>query len=198
MPFWLQFFFFLTIAGVGYVLLGRLHSIDEALWQGRRIIGKRLEIYDRIAPDLNRIYCFRRLVGYWKDVSPTDLIETKRRLDKEVNIYRHLMTEHFYARYNEFLRLTFLTFTGQGEDAKIRAVIVHELGDRRKHAHYSWDAAYGPMFDDVDLPTDHQIDAAYLDAMNALKACIGLRDTDKPKGGPSIRTLLKGRPGAEE
>ena len=176
MPVWLTTFFLLMFAGLGGGLLWRLRSIDRALWQNRPILAKRLEIYDRIAPDMNRIYCFRRLVGYWKEVSPPDLIATKRRLDREVNIYRHLLSEDFYQRHFEFMQLCFHTFTGQGEDAKIRAVIIHDLGDRRTQAAYDWDAAWELMFDARDLPTDYQIDEAYMQAMNALKRSIGLTD----------------------
>ena len=176
MPVWLTTLFLLIFAGLGGGLLWRLRSIDGALWQNRPILAKRLEIYDRIAPDMNRIYCFRRLVGYWKDIPPPDLIATKRRLDREVNIYRHLLSEDFYQRHFEFMQLCFHTFTGQGEDAKIRAVIVHDLGDRRTHASYEWNETWEHMFTTADLPTDYQIDEAYMQAMNALKRSIGLSD----------------------
>jgi len=176
MPLWLQIVALLLATAFGVALLIRLTSIDAALWQNRRIISKRLQIYERIAPDLNRIYCFRRYLGYWKDVSPPDLITTKRRLDREVNISRHLLSEEFYRAYLDFMGLTFRTFTGQGEDAKIRAVVVHDLGDRRIHAAYQWDEAFEWMFDAEDLPTDYQIDEAYMMAMNGLRRCVGLRD----------------------
>jgi hypothetical protein len=173
---WLQVLFALVFAGLAGASIWRLRSIDGALWQNRPILAKRLDIYDRIAPDMNRIYCFRRLVGYWKEVSPPDMIATKRRLDREVNIYRHLLSEDFYQRHFEFMQLCFHTFTGQGEDAKIRAVVEHALGDRRIHAGYEWDETWETMFAPDDLPTDYQIDEAYMQAMNALRRSIGLRD----------------------
>ncbi len=176
MPLWLQILFFLLAAGLGGALILRLTSIDHALWQSRPLIARRLEIYDRIAPDLNRIYCFIRLVGYWKEVSPADLIDTKRRLDKEVNINRHLLSEEFYRAHLEFMALTFRTFTGPGEDAKIRSTVIHDLGDRRKHVHYEWMDVFEFFFDPVDLPTDYQIDTAYMDVMNALKASLGVEE----------------------
>jgi len=176
MPLWLQLLSLLLATAFGVALLIRLSSIDAALWQNRRIIAKRLQIYERIAPDLNRIYCFRRYLGYWKEISPPDLITTKRRLDREVNISRHLLSEEFYRAYLDFMGLTFRTFTGQGEDAKIRAVVVHDLGDRRIHAAYDWDAGFEWMFDAEDLPTDYQVDEAYMMAMNGLRRCVGLRD----------------------
>jgi hypothetical protein len=173
---WLQVLFALVFAGLGGGLLWRLRSIDEALWQRRPIIAKRLEIYDRIAPDMNRMYCFRRLVGTWKEVSPPEMIAAKRRLDREVNVYRHLLSEEFYQRHFELMQILFRTFTGPGEDAKIRAVITHALGDRRHHAAYDWQAEWEAMFDSEDMPTDYQVDEAYLQAMNALKRSVGLRD----------------------
>ena len=176
MPLWLQLISVLLATAFGVVFLIRLRSIDDALWQSRLIIYKRLEIYDQIAPDLNRIYCFRRLLGYWKEISPPDLIATKRRLDRAVNINRHLLSEEFYRAYLDFMGVTFRTFTGPGEDAKIRAVVVHDLGDRRVHAAYDWDEAYEWMFDAEDMPTDYQVDEAYMQAMNGLKCSVGLRD----------------------
>ncbi|NPD21129.1 hypothetical protein [Alterinioella nitratireducens] len=176
MPLWLQLLALILATAFGVVFLIRLRSIDDALWQSRLIIYKRLEIYDQIAPDLNRIYCFRRLLGYWKEISPPDLIATKRRLDRAVNINRHLLSEEFYRAYLDFMGVTFRTFTGPGEDAKIRAVVVHELGDRRVHAAYDWDEAYEWMFDAEDMPTDYQVDEAYMQAMNGLKRSVGLRD----------------------
>ena len=176
MPLWLQLLALILATAFGVVFLIRLRSIDDALWQSRLIIYKRLEIYDQIAPDLNRTYCFRRLLGYWKEISPPDLIATKRRLDRAVNINRHLLSEEFYRAYLDFMGVTFRTFTGPGEDAKIRAVVVHDLGDRRVHTAYDWDEAYEWMFDAEDMPTDYQVDEAYMQAMNGLKRSVGLRD----------------------
>ena len=176
MPLWLHILSLLLAAGFGVALLIRLTSIDAALWQNARIISKRLQIYERIAPDLNRIYCFRRYLGYWKEISPPDLITTKRWLDREVNISRHLLSEGGRRAYLDFMGLTFRTFTGQGEDAKIRAVVIQDLGDRRKHATYDRDPGHEFMFDAEDLPTDYQIDVASMMAMNGLGRCVGLRD----------------------
>ncbi len=91
-----------VVAFLGYKLNSRLKSIDDAQWQSRKIVEKRLELYERIAPSLNSIFCFCTWVGYWKDISPKDLIQTKRDLDKTVNIYRHLLSEEFYHKYNDF------------------------------------------------------------------------------------------------
>jgi hypothetical protein len=70
----------IVVAVIGYILNQRLKRIDEAQWQGRKIVEKRIELYDKIAPGLNKTFCFVMWVGYWKDISPKELIDTKRDL----------------------------------------------------------------------------------------------------------------------
>lgn len=166
----------LTVAIVGYLLSQRLKSIDEAQWQNRRIIEKRLDLFDQISPGLNEILCFLCWIGYWKDISPRQLVETKRRLDKTVNIYRHLLSEDFYTRYNEFIHLAFKTYTGRGKDALIRSEIANNWGDRRTQGNYGWEGGFDDLFvSDLTVPR-HEIRQAYERTLQALRACIGLKE----------------------
>ncbi|MFB9150064.1 hypothetical protein [Roseovarius ramblicola] len=164
----------ITVAFVGYFLNQRLKSIDNAQWQSRKITEKRIELYDDIAPDLNKVFCFCTFLGYWKDISPQDVLTTKRNLDKKVNIYRHLLSDDFYELYNEFIHLAFTTFTGWGEDAKIQAWIANGMADRRIHANYKWEAAYDDMFQENTIASSKKFQQTYFDMMNALRNCIGL------------------------
>lgn len=161
----------------GFVLNRRLKSIDAAQWQNRKIIEKRIEIYDNVAPDLNKIYCFCRFIGYWKDISPQDMIVTKRQLDKSVNIYRHLLSESFYANYNIFIHTAFTTYTGHGKDALIRSEINNTWGDRRIHSNYNWEGSFDDMFESKKTAPLSQLDEAYLAAMNSFRDCVGLSET---------------------
>lgn len=167
----------IAVVVIGYSLNKRLKSIDEAQWQNRKIIEKRLVIYDEIAPDLNLIFCFCHFLGYWKDITPKHMLEAKRRLDKHVNIYRHLLSEEFYHSYDEFIHTTFRTYTGHGKDALIRSHISNGWGDRRLHANYNWDETYEAMFATSDIPPDKDFKGKYLGAMHALRNCIGLKNS---------------------
>ena len=164
----------IAVVIVGYTLNRRLKSIDNAQWQSRKIIEKRLEIYDKIAPDLNLVFCFCRFLGYWKEISPKQMIETKRALDKNVNIYRHLLSEKFFSAYEEYIHHAFRTFTGHGKDALIRSAISNRWGDRTKHANYEWDVSYSDMFDASNIPSDEDLQCSYLQAMQELRKCMGL------------------------
>ena len=165
-----------VVAFIGYKLNGRLKSIDDAQWQSRKIVEKRLELYERIAPGLNSIFCFYMWVGYWKDISPKALIQTKRDLDKTVNIYRHLLSEDFYVKYNDFIHLVFLTYTGAGKDALIKASISGPDGDRRKHSSYAWEENFDELFASRDNPPKSQISKSYQEVMAELRKCIGLNN----------------------
>lgn len=164
-----------TMAVIGYVLDRRLKSIDDAQWQNRKIIEKRLDLYDEIAPDLNMVFCFCRFVGSWKEISPKQMLETKRKLDRHVNIYRHLLSEDFFKSYETFIKMTFRTYTGHGKDALIRSTITNHWGDRRAHATYSWEPDYDEFFDTSNIPKDEEIKETYLKAMAALRDCIRLK-----------------------
>ncbi|WIY24010.1 hypothetical protein [Parasedimentitalea psychrophila] len=164
----------LTIALVGYVLNRRLKSIDHAQWQNRKIVEKRLDLYDKIAPNLNAIFCFFVWIGYWKDVSPKYLIEKKRELDKVVNIYRHLLSEDFYTTYNSFIHLAFQTYSGAGKDALIRSHISCGDGDRKEHTNYEWNDEFEQLFDTSSIPQKNEIEAAYQAVMEELRSCIGI------------------------
>lgn len=102
------------------------------------------------------------------------MLTAKRNLDKKVNIYRHLLSDDFYKSYDEFIELAFKTFTGWGEDAKIKAEIASGMADRRTHANYAWETTYEDMFEKTSFASSGDIKKAYLSTMNALRACIGL------------------------
>ena len=137
----------IAVAVVGYFINKRLKSIDDAQWQSRKIIEKRLDLYEKIAPNLNAVFCFLMWVGYWKDISPRKMIDLKRELDKTVNIYRHLLSEEFYESYNTFIMSGFRTFTGHGKDALIRSEIESFWGDRRTHRTFEWEDQFSDLFE---------------------------------------------------
>ena len=191
MPYWFEWMKLaasfttpIIVAIAGYYLNKRLKSIDDAQWQSRKIIEKRLAIFDEVAPELNKVFCFCHFLGYWKEISPLEMIKTKRSLDRSVNIYRHLLSEDFYIAYNAFIHTAFRTYTGHGKDALIRSQIENHWGDQRVHATYQWDASFDSMFDRDNLPSDVELEKNYLLSMHALRKCVGLADEGKAVSNP--------------
>ncbi|WP_299960052.1 hypothetical protein [uncultured Roseobacter sp.] len=164
----------LAVVAVGFHLNRRLKSIDNAQWQNRKITEKRIEHYDLLAPDLNKVFCFWTFLGYWKDIPPADILDAKRNLDRNVNIYTHLLGPKFYKAYQRYIHMAFQTFSGWGQDAKIRAAISSGRGNRQKHANYAWEEKFDKMFSTENLEDEQNFREAYYCCMNELRDCIGL------------------------
>ncbi len=89
-------------------------SLDE------RIIEKRIKVYESIGADLNDIYVFLMQVGHWKELTPQDIIQKKRQIDKIMYMNRPYWSAEMFANYMRFIEAGFDAWNGYTEDAKIR------------------------------------------------------------------------------
>jgi len=67
-----------------------IKRMNKKQWSNQKIVEKRMEVYDRMVPKLNDIYCFCCYVGNWNELTPMDILRLKRDLDKDMNIYNSL------------------------------------------------------------------------------------------------------------
>lgn len=164
----------LSVAVLGWMISRNLKRLDLAQWRNQKLIEKRLTIYDSVAPQLNLLLCFYTWVGDWKSVSPETVIQTKRDLDKIINVYRHLFADDVYSAYQSFIHALFETFTGPGHDARIRSVIRGPDGDRTAGP-YEWKEEWSSRF---SLPgkvaSKKEVRAKYQSLMNALTRSFGV------------------------
>lgn len=147
----------IVLAIAGWYINFHLRRLDNLRWSNQKLVEKLIVIYDEISPMLNDLYCFYLWRGHWKDISPEDVVNTKRKLDKSIHIYKAMLGEEFYALYRDYIKSLFVEFTGAGEDAKIKSAIRSAEGDRRVHCNYQWDdnwndlVIYGDIYN-VDEP----------------------------------------------
>jgi hypothetical protein len=132
----------LLLVGLGVVINRAARRVEEAQWAGRKLVERRLELYDAMAPLLNDLYCFFECVGTFRDVEPPKAVELKRELDKTFYVNRFLFTPPFSERYNAFMDACFKTFTGSGENAKLSAPVSQQKRERGT----GWDDAWAPLF----------------------------------------------------
>jgi len=150
-----------VLAYFGWHINRQIKSIEQAQWQNRKIIEKRIEIYDQLAPKFNSILCFCVWVGDWKEITPDQMINLKRSTDKSMNVYKHLFSDDLFFAYNDFIHTVFRTFTRAGEDAKIRADISGAYGNRKTDCRYSWKNEWNKLFDAAPLPQREEISSKY-------------------------------------
>jgi hypothetical protein len=169
----------LSIIWLGWFLTQYLSQFEQQLgrsfWANQKLIERRLELYDDMAPLLNRLLCFYTWVGYWKDISPKEVLDARRHLDKTVNIYLHLLGDEFFIEYRKFLDMLFVPSPGAGPDAKLRSSIRGPYGDRTLDSNYEWDNRWDALFlADGEVEAREKVKAQYLRLMNVFTETIGL------------------------
>ncbi len=112
----------LTIAVVGF-LVQRTLAEQSRTWKIEdRLADKRVEIYEKIGLDLNRIYCYVMDVGDFKDETPDGIMTAKRSVDRNMFVYQAIWPEETFRCFKEYMGVAFAHYEGElGEDAKIRA-----------------------------------------------------------------------------
>jgi len=136
----------IIIAFIAFRFNKVLKKLDKKQWTNQKIVEKRIEIYDKIVPKLNDMLCFYCYVGNWKELSPLDIVQIKRELDKEINIYAPLFSDNLLNNYNEFINLCFESFTGWGNNAKIKS----KYGHRQDH-YIGWDSDWEKCFNTEEV-----------------------------------------------
>jgi hypothetical protein len=154
----------IVVALLGFVVQGELAAQSRATqellanqtrnWQQHeKLVEHRINAYESISFQLNRIYCFIEDVGPWKQDDPKKIIEYKRHIDGIMHEKRALWSPETFQTYLEYMNdHAFKTFTGVGEDAKIRT----DLGQKVTLSKYdkSWETM-------IETPKDSRHREAY-------------------------------------
>jgi hypothetical protein len=111
----------LTIALVGYFVQRTLAEQNRSWKIQDRLADKRAEIYEKIAADLNKIYCYVMDVGAFRDETPASILIAKRNMDKQMYMFQAIWPEDTFKAFTDYMHSAFATYQGVGEDAKIRA-----------------------------------------------------------------------------
>ncbi|MEU1972328.1 hypothetical protein ABZ477_11765 [Microbacterium sp. NPDC019599] len=97
------------------IWIDRRKAINNAL------VAKRLAIYEEMMPQANDVLCFFVCVGDWRRLSPQVVLARKRTLDRLRHVYGGLFSKEAERAYDHFMEQFFVTRTGPGEDAKLKA-----------------------------------------------------------------------------
>jgi hypothetical protein len=151
----------IAVVVLGMAINRRLKDIEQKQWRSRKLIEKRIDIYDKISPDLNALFCYYMWVGEWQKNTPSQMVDKKRELDRQVHVYRYLLPADFFGLYDKFIHLLFSTYNGAGEDARLRTLIVSGDGDRRASKYHSWDPLWEQCFDSTRTASKSEIAATY-------------------------------------
>lgn len=95
--------------------------------QSQRLANRRLQLYEEISDDLNKIYCFVEDVGSWKEDNPDTIIVYKRNVERVMHSHRAIWSTDAFAAYLKYMDSAFLEYAGgAGGDAKIATTVVEK------------------------------------------------------------------------
>lgn len=154
-----------TVTAVfGYWIFRITKGIEQSQWRNQKLIEKRLEVWDEVAPKLNDVYCYCMRVGSWKDFSPKEVISWKRGIDKIIHTNRPYFSPEFFKCYQEFMDVCFAIYQGHGIDAKLMTPVAEH---RSAHKNWlsEWDDCFHPSFS-----TEKEITSKYLSLQSQLSA----------------------------
>lgn len=144
----------ITVVGVGYVVSRATKRLEAVQWANQTVIERRLDIFQQVAPKLNRLLCFAIFVGAWKEVTPADAIRLKRETDEIMYVHRVLFSRTLFDAYLTFTGVLFEAYARKGGNALIRVGIESSLGNRR-HLGW-WDDTMEREFATTNIPQLHE------------------------------------------
>jgi|GEM_PF-393653 hypothetical protein len=162
---------------IGIWMDRRIKEVEHRQWSNQKIIEKRLDVYEKIAPHLNEMMCYYMRFGAGKEFGPEQIINMKRELDKIANIYAPLFSPKFISKYNAFMSKCFLTDRGAGLDAQLRSECIHYrdayVGDDTPDCkwHDEWDDCFTGPEDAVEKT---ELFTAYKDLVGTTAAELGV------------------------
>jgi hypothetical protein len=119
-----------------------IKGMKKKQWSNQKMVEKRMEVFDRMAPELNDIYCFFCYVGNWNEITPPEVLRLKRDLDKDMNIYAKLFSDDLGEKYRNFMLLCFVSKSGWEHDEKIKSLYA-----LRQEKCAEWDDDWKQYFD---------------------------------------------------
>lgn len=144
----------------------RLERYKSKLLIDQSIIKHRTDTYTTIKDDLNTIYSYIKRVGNWKELTPKNIIELKRKIDKEIYCTKPFWSKNLIEQYSVFINTCFKTNRGHGKDAAI-------IGSIDKYNDLpNWDDHFNDLF--TEGFSEVKLDNAYNSLLNAFSKDFGV------------------------
>lgn len=141
-----------------------IKRMNKKQLSNQKIVEKRIEIYDKMVPKLNDIYCFYCYIGNWNEITPKAVLRLKRELDKDMNIYASLFSEDLSKKYMAFKQLCFVSMSGWEHEEKIKSY--YEL---RQQNNLDWEDGWTQYFDTNNVIEATKIKERYDELIEAFK-----------------------------
>lgn len=149
-------------------LLMRIRRMKENMagqhQTNQKLLEKRVEVYEQMGPRLNDLLCFFSYTGNWQELTPMNIMDIKRELDKYMSSHTALLSDELIAGYNGFMQVCFVAFSGWEQEEKIKSQYV-----LRQEQQPKWDDSWIPFFDTKNVLEGTVVKARYDELMTCFK-----------------------------
>jgi hypothetical protein len=166
-----------TVAVLGVIFARASRKIEQVQWANQTVVTRRLDVFDQLAPGLNQLLCFATFVGGWKETDPRKAIAIKRELDQTMYANKVLFSDELFTAYHRFMTILFAMFATTGADAKVRAPIESQWGNRRDLPW--WNDAMSALFTEQAAGLE-EIQAAYDELGRQFRADLYVTSQGRP------------------
>jgi hypothetical protein len=160
-----------AIAFFGWRLQKAINTFEAMQWKSQKLIEKRLQIYDEVAPLINDLFCYFAYIGSWKELDPPDVIKIKRVIDKNIHLARPIFSNELFNACRDFLLVCFDMYNGWGEEARLRT----KYDGRRDAKGNAWREEWKACFSE-NIPEKQVLQDSYERVMVAFSRDIGVRE----------------------
>lgn len=132
-----------VITFIGFRMNSIFHKLEKSQWVNKTIIEWKIKVYEQITPEVNDIYCFFMYVGNWSNISPLEVIEKKRNLDKIISLSYPLFSNQVKTSYDSLIDCLFEEYRGKGKDLGLKTGY-----DSREKYSDAWNVSWRDLFVD--------------------------------------------------
>jgi len=136
----------ISVALIGIWLARTARRIEAKKWLNQKLIEKRISIISDALPVLNDLYCYFLFIGNWQTVSPPELLNLKRSLDRLLYSNRAFLSYDAMEAYQEYISLLFEVYSSPGTNARLRTRIRGPHGDRQAVYPSEWLSEWSSYF----------------------------------------------------
>ena len=123
-----------------------------------------MEVYSRMAPNLNHIYNFYCYVGNWTAITPPGLLQIKMDLDRDMDTFGPLFSQDIPGKYEHLMLLCFVSKSGWEQDMRIKSSYT-----LRQENCPDWNDDWIPYFDPNNVVEATKIKESYFDLVGSFK-----------------------------
>lgn len=168
------------------VIAGLFVSTRLQKQSGQKLVDKRIEVFDLLAPDYNTLLVYLLYWGNWKEITPPEIIELKRRVDRNMHVYSWLFATDIQSVHREYISECFQEFRRPGVPAGIRS-----SADKRRTMP-GWQPAWDDLFTNEHVPDRKDaLTKAYGKVMMAITVELKT-DAKKHPFLSGVRTFVEG------